>query len=202
MAVARSWRMTRGNRLRLFAVFLLLTVVLEGLDQLVSARDDLADPLVGGPADMDLEAASIRYLIDFPFNMLWTVVWAVDVGMVLDALEGPSPVTATDRDRSVPQPRARMSHWRIYARLFDAYGDMRDNFVTRRFPRMSLRSSGLPERHNRRSATSSTRWLAPFLRMRSARWRVGRMFSCRLTRLMRVQIEVAVSTASSSDRVA
>ncbi len=56
--------------------------------------------------------------------------------------------------------------------------------------------------HNRRSATSSTRWLALFVRIRSARWRVGRMFSCRLTRLMRVQIEVAVSTASSSDKVA
>ena len=39
---------------------------------------------------------------------------------------------------------------------------------------------------SRRSATSSTRWLSSFLRIRSARWRVGRMFSCRLTRLIRV----------------
>ena len=52
--------------------------------------------------------------------------------------------------------------------------------------------------HSFRSATSSTRWLSPFLRMRSARWRVGRMFSCRLTRLMRVQMSVAVATASAS----
>jgi hypothetical protein len=56
--------------------------------------------------------------------------------------------------------------------------------------------------HNRRSATSSTRWLSTFLRMRSARWRVGKMFSLRLSRLMRVQIVTAVSTASSSDNVA
>ena len=49
-----------------------------------------------------------------------------------------------------------------------------------------------------RSATSSTRWLSPFFRIRSARWRVGRMFSCRLTRLMLDQIEVAVATASAS----
>src|SRR5262249_3232853 len=41
-------------------------------------------------------------------------------------------------------------------------------------------------RHSRRSATSSTRWLSTFLRMRSARWRVGKMFSRRLRRLMRV----------------
>ena len=38
-----------------------------------------------------------------------------------------------------------------------------------------------------------------FCRIRSARWRVGRIFSCRLTRLMRVQIAAAVSIASSSD---
>ena len=52
--------------------------------------------------------------------------------------------------------------------------------------------------HNFRSATSSTMWLSPFFRMRSARCRVGRMFSCRFTRLMRSQIEVAVAAASSS----
>src|SRR6516162_9328354 len=56
--------------------------------------------------------------------------------------------------------------------------------------------------YSRRSATSSTRWLSTFLRMRSARWRVGKMFSRRLRRLMRVQIEVAVLTASASDKVA
>src|SRR5262249_21686053 len=52
------------------------------------------------------------------------------------------------------------------------------------------------------SATSSTRWLSAFFRMRSARWRVGRMFSCRLRRLIRRQMDVAVSTASLSLSVA
>ena len=56
--------------------------------------------------------------------------------------------------------------------------------------------------YNLRSATCSTRWLSSFFKMRSARWRVGRMLSCRLTRLMRRQIEVAASIASSSDNVA
>jgi hypothetical protein len=53
--------------------------------------------------------------------------------------------------------------------------------------------------YSRRSATSSIRWLALLVRIRSARWRVGRMFSCRLTRLMRDQIPLAVLTASSSE---
>jgi signal transduction histidine kinase len=57
-----------------------------------------------------------------------------------------------------------------------------------------------PALHSRRSATASTSWLSPFLRMRSARGRVGRMFSRRFTRLIRFQIEVAVTTASSSDK--
>ena len=52
--------------------------------------------------------------------------------------------------------------------------------------------------YNFRSATSSTMWLSPFFRIRSARCRVGRMFSCRFTRLILSQIDVAVCAASSS----
>ncbi len=64
--------------------------------------------------------------------------------------------------------------------------------TSRRKPRAA------PSAHSLRSATSWTVWLSAFSRMRSARWRVGRMLSCRLTRLIRVQIAVAVSTASLS----
>src|SRR5208283_2312642 len=39
--------------------------------------------------------------------------------------------------------------------------------------------------HSFLKATSSIRWLAPFVSRRSARGRVGRIFSCRLTRLIR-----------------
>ena len=49
------------------------------------------------------------------------------------------------------------------------------------------------------SATVSTAWSVPLRRMRSARWRVGRMFSLRLTRLIERQIDSAVTRASSSD---
>ena len=61
-------------------------------------------------------------------------------------------------------------------------------------------AGGRRKTHNRRSATSSTRWLSLFFRIRSARWRVGKIFSCRLSRLMRSQIDAAVSVASSSDK--
>jgi len=37
--------------------------------------------------------------------------------------------------------------------------------------------------YNRRSATSSIRWLSSLVRMRCARWRVGRMFSCRIDQI-------------------
>src|SRR6516164_8857413 len=54
------------------------------------------------------------------------------------------------------------------------------------------------EAHSFRSATSCTMWFSCFVKMRSARWRVGRILSCRLRRLIFSQIAVAVSTASSS----
>ena len=59
----------------------------------------------------------------------------------------------------------------------------------------SQRGSGHPRPHNLRNATSSMRWLAPLVSLRLARGRVGRMFSRRLTRLMRRQIERAVASA-------
>src|SRR5579872_3428491 len=56
--------------------------------------------------------------------------------------------------------------------------------------------------HSFLSATSSIRWLAPLVKSKSARGRVGRIFSCRLTRLMRRQIERPVASASASSRSA
>src|SRR5579872_5006944 len=55
---------------------------------------------------------------------------------------------------------------------------------------------------SRRSATVSTTWSAPFLRISVARGRVGRMLSSRLARLVRSQIAIAVAVASSSDNSA
>jgi hypothetical protein len=63
-------------------------------------------------------------------------------------------------------------------------------------------SGSLSGVYSLRRATWLMMWLAPLLRIRSERWRVGRMFSCRLTRLMLVQIALAVLMASSSVKLA
>jgi len=59
-----------------------------------------------------------------------------------------------------------------------------------------------PADQSLRSATSSMRCVMPFVRMRLARGRVGRMFSCRFLRFVRVQMPSAVSSASLSDKSA
>ena len=69
-------------------------------------------------------------------------------------------------------------------------------------PRAETGRQSLHHAHSFLRATSSIRWLAPLVRRRSARGRVGRIFSCRLTRLMRRQIDRAVASASTSSRSA
>ena len=79
----------------------------------------------------------------------------------------------------------------INARYVAHFGPTADRHAAV-IPARERSESRLDQRYSRRSATSSTRWLSLFFRIRSARCRVGRIFSCRLTRLMRVQIDVAV----------
>ena len=69
-------------------------------------------------------------------------------------------------------------------------------------PRAEAECQSPHRAHSFLRATSSIRWLAPFVKRRSARGRVGRIFSCRLTRLMRRQIDRAVASASASPRSA
>jgi len=86
-SVRSVWRLTRHNRLRVFALFLLLSVA-------AIALDTAAAPAVGWVlrnfADelfWTFKAALIRQLLDLPFFVLWTVVYAVTTGVVLGALE-------------------------------------------------------------------------------------------------------------------
>jgi hypothetical protein len=97
-AFVHASRMLGGNRLRLIAIFILLTVTLMGLDGFVQPATTRLARALSNPLSWTLEDALIRYLIDFPFSMLWTVVWAVAVGLVLDALE--APASSDDGDRS------------------------------------------------------------------------------------------------------
>jgi hypothetical protein len=57
-------------------------------------------------------------------------------------------------------------------------------------------------RQSLRSATSSIRCVMPLVRTRLARGRVGRMFSCKFRKFVRVQMPSAVSSASLSARSA
>jgi len=85
--MAGVWRLTRHNRLRIFALFLLLSVAAIALDAAATPATgwvlrNFADELF-----WTFKAALIRQLVDLPFFALWTVVYAVTAGIVLGALE-------------------------------------------------------------------------------------------------------------------
>jgi hypothetical protein len=94
--IAHFWRIMRRNRLRLAAIFFLLTLTLFGIDIVARPATSWMARSLNDPLAWTLQAAMIRYLIDFPFGMLNIVAWAVTVGIVLDALDPLSPAEAKD----------------------------------------------------------------------------------------------------------
>jgi hypothetical protein len=88
------WGLTRHNRLRVFALFLLLSVAAIALDAATA-------PAVGWV---------LRSFADEPFFMLWTVVYAVTTGVVLGALEQRAAAQAPAQSRptaaAAPPPRS------------------------------------------------------------------------------------------------
>ena len=105
LGIAHVWRIMRGNRLRLYAVFLLLSVAEIALDQLAApATNWLIRSSYANELSWTLGGALIRYLADLPFFLLWTVIYAVTVGLALDVLERRPPrphITAA----AAPLPR-------------------------------------------------------------------------------------------------
>jgi hypothetical protein len=89
------WRLTRHNRLRVFALFLLLSLISVALN--AAAAPAITRVLRGFADDLfwTFQGALIRQLVDLPFFMLWTVVYAVTVGIVLGALEQRAAAQAT-----------------------------------------------------------------------------------------------------------
>jgi hypothetical protein len=81
------WRLTRHNRLRVFVLFLLLSLISVALN--AAAAPEITWVLRGFADDLfwTFQGALIRQLVDLPFFMLWTVVYAVTIGIVLGALE-------------------------------------------------------------------------------------------------------------------
>jgi hypothetical protein len=87
----------RGNRLRLTAIFFLLTVALSQLGTFVDPVTSwIVRALVAQLAWTPREAA-VRYAIDFPLDVLWTVVWPVTIGLVMKAAAAPAPERGTPR---------------------------------------------------------------------------------------------------------
>jgi hypothetical protein len=104
------WGLTRHNRLRVFALFLLLSVAAIAL---VVATAPAAGWVLRSFADelfWTFKAALIRQLLDLPFFMLWTVVYAVTTGVVLGALEQRAAAQAPAQSRptaaAAPPPRS------------------------------------------------------------------------------------------------
>jgi hypothetical protein len=95
--VAHIWKIMRGNWLRLFAVFLLLSLAAIALDQLAAPATTWLIRSSADPLSWTVRDAFVRYLADLPFFMLWTVVYAVTVGIVLDVLDWHQPVGRDSR---------------------------------------------------------------------------------------------------------
>ncbi len=90
---ARIRQIMRGNWLRVAVIFLLLSIVLRGLDWLVWPASNWLIGSLTNSATWNLKAAIIRFIVDFPLQMLWIVAWAVTVGIVLHTLDPPAATT-------------------------------------------------------------------------------------------------------------
>jgi hypothetical protein len=101
-SMAGVWRLTRHNRLRVFALFLLLSVASIALDAATAPATGWLLRQFADELFWTFKAALIRQLVDLPFFALWTIVYAVTVGIVLGALEQRvAPQTAA------PSPQGR-----------------------------------------------------------------------------------------------
>ena len=100
------WRLTRHNRLRVFALFLLLSLISVALN--AAAAPAITWVLRGFADDLfwTFQGALARQLVDLPFFMLWTVVYAVTIGIVLGALQQRAATQAPAPPPPVPRFRS------------------------------------------------------------------------------------------------
>lgn len=100
------WRLTRHNRLRVFALFLLLSLISVALN--AAAAPAVTWVLRGFADDLfwTFQGALARQLVDLPFFMLWTVVYAVTIGIVLGALQQRAATQAPAPPPPVPRFRS------------------------------------------------------------------------------------------------
>jgi hypothetical protein len=104
------WRLTRHNRLRVFALFLLLSLISVSLNAAAAPAITWAFRSFADDLFWTVKGALIRQLVDLPFFMLWTVVYAVTAGIVLGALEQRAAAQAPAQGRptaaAAPPPRS------------------------------------------------------------------------------------------------
>jgi hypothetical protein len=87
LSVSRLHAIMRGNWHRVVVIFLVLNIILRAIYRLLEPVTAWLTVRFTDPSDWTLQAALIRFVVDFPFQMLWIVSWAVVVGVVLHTLD-------------------------------------------------------------------------------------------------------------------
>jgi hypothetical protein len=85
--ISAAWRLMRGNRLRLAAIFFLLTIAFNQLYTLADVAKSRIIQSIANSASVTMTEAMLHDAIVFPIFMFSIVLGAVIVGIVLDALE-------------------------------------------------------------------------------------------------------------------
>jgi hypothetical protein len=89
-SVSRTMQVLRGNWLRVAFIFLLVSIILRAVYRLIQPAANWLIARVTDADDWTLPAALIRFVLDFPFQMLWIVAWGVVIGVILHTLD-PKP---------------------------------------------------------------------------------------------------------------
>jgi len=87
LSVSRLHAVMRGNWHRVVVIFLVLSIVLRGIYLLLEPVTSWLTARLTDAPEWTIQAALIRFVVDFPFQMLWIVSWAVIVGVVLYTLD-------------------------------------------------------------------------------------------------------------------
>ena len=95
-SIARTRQFMRGNWLRVAGIFFLLLIILRGIDLLLGPVTDWLIRSLTTDPEWTLQALLVRFVVDFPFQMLWILVWGVTIGIVLHTLKGTVATTAAE----------------------------------------------------------------------------------------------------------
>jgi hypothetical protein len=86
-SIARVRQFMRGNWVRVALIFILLSIVLRIIDYVLAPVKDWLIGVFTDSTVWTVRAALIRFVVDFPFQMLWIVTWGVTIGIILHTLE-------------------------------------------------------------------------------------------------------------------